>query len=148
MRAARRCEAGGITVSRLSDLAVQRLRPGSATHVSLLYPLHRTMQDTTGLRALAHLWQLDTALAILRTGGHGVLVTEDPVAWGTAVAHLQTHPLATEITALPTVVGRRQRLARGIVPYTPARRDLVDIPREPPQFSWGLTVGFRRGHPP
>lgn len=126
----------------LSELTVAQLGPGSATHASLIYPLHGPLQDASGRRRLAHLWQLDTVLAILRAGGHGLLVTEDPVAWGAALGHLSEHAGATDVVALPEPIGCHQLLARGLVPYTPTVRDLHSV-RPPPQLTWGLAIGWR-----
>ena len=78
--------------AKLSALTVAEVGAGSASRVSLLYPLHRRLEDHTGRRGLAHQWQLDTALALLEPGGRGILITEDPVAWGTARAYLNDHP--------------------------------------------------------
>ena len=127
--------------ARLSALTIERLGRSTAEAVTLLYPLHAPLTPVSGERRLAHTWQLDTALALLSPGGRGLLVTEDPVAWGVALGHLRGTSTAEVVSPLPLLVGRRQLRDHGILPYAPSARD---VGRPTPRFTWGLALFFSR----
>jgi len=138
----------GGDAAAIAAATLDALGPGTCDVVSLCYPSHRRVRTAAGPR-LAHRVQLDTALALLRPGGRGVLITEDPIALRTALAHLGEAADAGAVEAWPALVPSPTLREAGVVPYEPRLGELAPLPRgldgrSLGPFRWGMGVGFRR----
>ncbi|MBX2803620.1 MAG: hypothetical protein KTR31_38435 [Myxococcales bacterium] len=126
----------------LSAATVQQVGAATVAVATLLYPLHNRLASGEHTD-LAHIWQLGTLLEVLQPGGHGWLVTEDPVAWRRAWEWLLADERACEVAAIRQAVGAKALRRHGIEPYHPTARDLQGT-TEAPGFTWGLVIAFRR----
>lgn len=132
----------------IAAAVLETVPAGTAALVTLCYPAHRKVRGADG-PVLAHLPQLDTALQLLAPGGRGVLITEDPIALRTALAHLRAHPLARSVAPWAGPLPAAALSAAGVTPYTPTLAELGPVPasladRNLGPFRWGLGLDFGR----
>jgi hypothetical protein len=141
---------------QLAETMRRALGPQSCDVVTLLYPMHMPVPTRSGPRVCAEI-VLDTALALLRGGGIGLVVTESPAAWRGLVRTLLEHDRVAGLDHLAAPVSARQLRELGIEPYTPSAAELdADLgarftrkavaydesfaPAHP--FAWGLPLIF------
>ncbi len=134
---------------RIADATVAAVGRDAATIVTLLYPLHNQQRDGTGRVRLAVEHQLESAVAMLRPGGMGVLVTEDIVALQRCAALLVEDSRVSSVCVVKEAVRAEQLLEMGITPFRPSWRDIVHAPVPSTHdglrpFWWGLVLFFWR----
>lgn len=140
---------GPADADTLAQVARGALGPRSADVLSLLYPVHQRDPSADQPDRLSVEVQLDTALSVLRPGGTGLLVTEDPAAWRRCAQRLAADPRVRCLELVPEAVSAAQLVELGVQPYQPTLGDLGPADpsvadRPAPRFGWGLVLIFVR----
>jgi hypothetical protein len=153
----------GLTLHKIKATARDRMYPDalgarivatigarSAALLTLLYPIHMPQTGRDRKTRPAHVYQLYTALNLLGPGGIGIVVTEDPRVWRTAVEVLLEQPVVESISYLPCAIAGEQLRTMGIIPYEatmgeldPSLNDPRDVCARAAAFPYGLLMMFR-----
>jgi hypothetical protein len=131
----------GSSTDAVAAATVGAVGAGTAGVVSLFYPLHAV--GPAGVRFEP---RLSTALELLRPGGLGILVTEDPIAQAAAVRMLDPDERVSALWTVPEPLSGAQLRALAIEPYAPRWDEVATGPGPDASlgaFTWGLVVLFR-----